>query len=130
MIREGDGTGCFLHRKEGVTQEDPLAMIAYGLRILPLIWYLRTDHPGVTQPWYAGEPLAGGTLDEICKHLYYLMLRGPPQRYFPDPTKRILVVSPRNVPRSEAFFCGYGLKIETGGRSRGGFVGSEAAQDW
>ena len=32
-----DGSGHFLHIKEGVTQEDPLAMIAYGIGFLPLI---------------------------------------------------------------------------------------------
>ena len=30
-----DGSGHFLHSKEGVTQEDPLAMIAYDIGVLP-----------------------------------------------------------------------------------------------
>ena len=37
LIRVGYRTGHFLHSKEGVTQVDPLVMIAYGLGILPLI---------------------------------------------------------------------------------------------
>ena len=40
-----DGSGHFLHSKEGVTQGDPLAMIAYGITVLPLIRVLRKDHP-------------------------------------------------------------------------------------
>ena len=40
-----DGSGHFLHSKEGVTQGDPLAMITYGIRVLPLIRVLRTDQP-------------------------------------------------------------------------------------
>ena len=32
----GDRSGHFLHIKEGVTQGDPLAMIAYGIGVLPL----------------------------------------------------------------------------------------------
>ena len=36
---------------------------------------------------------------------------------------------PRNIPRVEAFFRGYGLKIVMGSSYLGGFVGVEAAQD-
>ena len=36
-----DGSGHFLYSKEGVTQGDPLNMIAYGIWVLPLIWDLR-----------------------------------------------------------------------------------------
>ena len=54
-----DGSGHFLHIKEGVTQEDPLAMIADGIGVLPLIRVLRKDHPQVSQPWYADYAGAG-----------------------------------------------------------------------
>ena len=37
VIRAGDGTGNFLHRKEGVTQGYPLFMTVYELGILPII---------------------------------------------------------------------------------------------
>ena len=50
-----DGSGHFLHSKEGVTHGYPLAMIAYGIRVLPLIRVLRSDHPQVYQPWYADD---------------------------------------------------------------------------
>ena len=47
MVRDtGDGSGHFLHSKDGVTQGDPLAMIAYGIEVLPLIRELRGAHPG------------------------------------------------------------------------------------
>ena len=56
------------------------------------------------------------------------MVRGLPRGYFTKPTKSILVVSPWNVSWVEALFCGYGLKVVTGRRYLGGFVGTEAAQ--
>ena len=54
-----DGSGHFLHSKEGVTQGDPLAMIAYGIGVLPLIRDLRIAHPRVTQTWYAYDAGVG-----------------------------------------------------------------------
>ena len=50
MIMECNGTGHFLHIKEGVTQEYPLAMITYVLWILQLILDLQMSQPGVTHP--------------------------------------------------------------------------------
>ena len=47
-VRGGDETGHFLFRKEGVTQGDPLAMVAHVLVILPLIRELWKAHPDVT----------------------------------------------------------------------------------
>ena len=38
VVRETeDGTGHFLHSKEGVNQGEPLAMIGYGIGVTPLI---------------------------------------------------------------------------------------------
>ena len=38
VVRDtGDGSGHFFNRKEGVTQGDPLTMIAYVIGVLPLI---------------------------------------------------------------------------------------------
>ena len=46
VVRDtGDGSGHFLHIKEGVTQGDPLTMIAYGIWVLPLIKGLWGAHP-------------------------------------------------------------------------------------
>ena len=57
-----NGSGHFLHNKEGVTHCYPLAMIAYGIWVPPLIRDIRRDHPRVTQPWYADDTGAGGSL--------------------------------------------------------------------
>ena len=126
VIRAGDGTGHFFFRKEGVTQGDPLSMVACGLIILPLIRELRQARHGVTKPLYSR---LGGTFEEIRRHLDDLMVRGSPLGYFLEPTKSLLVVSPQNFLRAEAFFRGYGLHIVTGRRYIGGFVGTNLAQD-
>ena len=101
-----DGSGHFLHSKEGVTQGDPLAMIAYGIGVLPLIRVLRSDHPQVYQPWYADDAGAGGEFRDIMAHFRDLQLKGPARGYFPEPTKSILVDSEKNVPRANAYFRG------------------------
>ena len=77
MVRDiGDGSGHFLHIKEGVTQGDPLAMITYGIGVLPLIWELRDPHPRVTQPWYADDAGAGGGRSRTCRRTFKTCRRG------------------------------------------------------
>ena len=60
---KGDESGKFLHSKEGMTQGDPLAMIVYGIGVLPIIREVRNAQPRVTQPWYADDAGAGGTFE-------------------------------------------------------------------
>ena len=61
VVRDtADGSGQFLHSKEGVNQGGPLAMIAYGIGVLPLIRDIRRANPRVTQPWYSDDAGAGG----------------------------------------------------------------------
>ena len=59
-----------------VTQGYPLAMIVYDLGILSLIRDLWTDHPRVTQPWYADDAGAGGIFAGIWQHMDNLMVQG------------------------------------------------------
>ena len=66
-----------MHSNEGVTQGDPLAMIAYGIGVLPLIRVLRRDHPQFTQPWYADDAGAGGNFKAVMAHFRDLQLKGP-----------------------------------------------------
>ena len=121
-----DGSGKFLHSKEDVTQGNPLAMNTYDIGVLPLISEIRVAHNHVTHPWYTDEAGAGGTLEHILAHFQDMQARGLPRGYFPEPTKIILVMAPRNVPRAEKFFRGMGVKIVTGSRYLRGFVGDRA----
>ena len=115
VVRDtGDGSGHFLHSKGGVTQGDPLAMIAYDIGVLPLIRELQKSHPRVTQTWYADDEGVGGTFQKILEHFRDLQARGPAHVYYPEPTKSILVVDQGNVARVEEHFRGFGIRVVTG----------------
>ena len=81
VVRDiGDGSGHFLHSKEGVTQGDPLAMITYGIGVLPLIRELQDTHPRATQPWYADDTGAGTSPGLLCGADQEHLGRGPRER--------------------------------------------------
>ena len=91
MIRGNTGVAAFVFSKEGATQGDPLAMVVYGLGILPLIRQLKTEFPSVSQQWYADDAGAGAKFAEIRRQFTRLQEIGPAYGYFPEPTKNILV---------------------------------------
>ena len=130
VVRDtGDGSGHFLHREEGVTQGDPLAMIAYGIGVRPLIRELRNAHPRVTQPWYADDTGVGGTFQQVQEHYRDLQARLPARGYYPETTKSILAVASVNVAQAEEHFWGLKIWVVTGHRYLGGFVG-DAGREW
>ena len=65
-----DRSGHFLHSKEGVTQGDPLAMIAYDIGVLLFIRDLRRAHSRVMM---RGR---GGKFEDVMAHFRDLQLRG------------------------------------------------------
>ena len=50
---------------------------------------------------YVDDTGVGGSFGNILANFKDIQVRGPPRGYFPEPTKIILVVSPRNVTRAE-----------------------------
>ena len=58
------------------------------------------------------------------------MVQEPLEGYFPEPTKSILVISPRNLSQSEAFFQRYRLQVVMGTWYLRGFFGMETVQTW
>ena len=50
-LRNEDGTANILHNRKGVTQEDPLDMVAYEIGLLQLIKILKSENLDVTSPW-------------------------------------------------------------------------------
>ena len=114
-----------MHIKEVLNQGDPLENKSYVIGILPLIHELHA-HPHVTQPWYEDNLGTGGEFAVLQEHMRDLMVRGPPQGYFPDPTKSFLVVSPQNVPMVEAYFRG--VRVVTRSLYLGGFISDPDAE--
>ncbi len=131
VVRYPNGHALMIFSKEGVTQGDPLAMVAYGLLLLPLIRSLKSELPDVNQPWYADDSGAGGSFAGIRKYFALLQEKGPKRGYHPEPTKSILVVQEHNKAAAEIAFKDLGFTIVTGTRYLGGFIGSETDQsDW
>ena len=54
-----------------MTQGDPLAMILYGLGMLPLMLMLKAAVPSALQPWYADDAAIGGNFDEVMQVFNY-----------------------------------------------------------
>ena len=65
FVRGQDGHGIFVHSKIGVTQGDPLSMVAYGVGLLPLIKHLIAKFPDLFQPWYADDAAAVQALETL-----------------------------------------------------------------
>ena len=118
-----DGSGHFLQSKEGMTQGGPLVNTAYAMGVLLLIRELQDSHPRVTQPYISDDAKVGSKFVRIVTHFHDLQAMDPPQRFFPEATKSILVISLRNVARVEDFFRGMGIKVFTGTCYLGVFIG-------
>ena len=71
------------------------------------------------------------TFQKILEHFRDLQARGPACGYYPDPTKSILVVAPRNVAQEEEHFWGLGIRVVTVHRYLGGYIrDKETERSW
>ena len=77
-----------------MTQGGHLAIIAYGIGILPLIKNTKQEIPNVTHPCYADDVGDLGTFARLEAYFDFLTRQGPGQIYHPDPTKIVLIVCP------------------------------------
>ena len=123
-----NGTDSFLHSMEGVAQGDPLAMIAYGVSILPLIKNLKREIPAVTQPWYADDAGAFCTFVIIETYFNLLTNPGPGHGYYPELSKSVLIVHPDNIEAGKLFGTCRGFKVCTGVRYLGGYIGDDKSK--
>ena len=117
------GSSTYLYTKEGVTQGDPLSMLMYTIRTLPLIRSL--NDPGQwTQLWYADDASCNGTLPELRNWFNQLCLCGPSFGYYSEPTKGCVVVNERWKSDAAAVFGDLGVKVVTRHRFLGGLLGT------
>ena len=84
FLRNRNGTASILHSREGMTQGDPLAMIAYMIGILPLINNIQREIPEITQPWYAENSGDLGTFTRLETYFDSLTRQGPGQGITPS----------------------------------------------
>ena len=77
----------FLYSRDGVAQEDLLAMVSYGLGVLLIIKNLKTLHPGVMKLWYADDAGYLGTFGNIEYSFNDLKHVVMECEYYPKPKK-------------------------------------------
>ena len=116
------GSSDYLLSREGVTQGDPLSMMLYAVAILPLICSLKNPKRWI-QNWYADDSPCVATLPSLHAWFSQLLSSGPAFGYLPQLAKTILVVVPSYVNQATSLFSDLGIKVGSGFRFLGGFVG-------
>ena len=101
------GTTELLFSSEGTTQGDPLAMLFYGVSLMPLIESLK-GRDKYLQTWYADDSGALGALENLVEWLSSLTEKGPKYGYYPEPSKSYLVVHPNFVEKAHQLFDRFG----------------------
>ena len=111
-------------------QGDPLYIVAYGLGVLLLIKNLKVAHPDVTQTRYDDDAGALGMFGNIEDYLNYLTQVGLERKYYPDPSKSILIIHPDNFKAGILFVTRNSFKVCKGARYLGGFIGDDSKREW
>ena len=123
-----NGMASFLYIREGVTQGYPLAMIAYGIGILPLMNNLKHDITDIPHPYYADDDRALCTFEKIDTYVDSLKHQGPGRGYHPEPSKSILILQPENLEARKVFGARHGFKVCTGTHYLGGYIGDDKSK--
>lgn len=113
--------------KEGTSQGDPLAMLMYGIGVLPLIRKLNSQH--WIQSWYADDSSCLGKVEKVKDWLKILVEEGPKLGYYPESAKSILVVKNDLNSENSEFFNQLGIQIVRSHRFLGSFIGPEDSKE-
>ena len=131
VLRNWNCTASFLHSREVLTQGDPLAIITYGISILPFIKNLKREIPDVPQPWYDDNSGSLGTFAILETYFYSLTHQGPVRGYIPKPSKSVLIVCQDNIEARKVFGACHKFKVCTGTRYLGGCIReNRSKRDW
>ena len=121
----------FMHSREGVTQGYLLAMVAYGIGILPMIKKPRAGFPDINQSWCSDDDGALSPFTIVESYFNSLKRHGPGRGYYPKPSKRVLIVHPYNVKYRKLFVSYHGFKVCMGAHYVGGYIRyAECKRDW
>ena len=120
-----------LPSQTGVAQGCPLAMIVYGLTLLPIIRDLRQSFPRLLHIWYADDSNAAGTWAHLRRYWKELTRLGPKYGYLPNGRKTILLVPPNQLQAAANYKRTHNLpfQLKTGSRFLGGFLGDPSQFD-
>ena len=120
-----------MHSREGVTQGDPLATIAYSIGILPLIKNLKRELHDVTQTRYVDNDRELGTFARIDTYFHSLTQQGLGRVCYPKPSKSVLIVHPDNLKARKWFSTHHGFKMCTGASYLGDYIEEDdSKRDW
>ena len=97
VFQNSNGTAIFLHSREGITQGDPLAIIAFSISIIPFIKNLKRYIPNFTELWYANNAGELGTFAIIGTYFNSLTRQRSDRGYHTEPSKSVLILHPDNL---------------------------------
>eukprot|EP00956_Cyclotella_meneghiniana_P019732 scaffold34249_cov24-Cyclotella_meneghiniana.AAC.2 len=112
VVRTGDAEAAYwLEGQEGLSQGDPLAMLLYGIALMPLAERMQDAVPGALQPWFADDSAIAGTSEQCAECLHFLCKEGPAYGYFPEPEKSWHICKAADEAEARLAFMVHNLKV-------------------
>ena len=103
-------------------------MIVYRVGILPLINNLKQEIPDVTQPQFNDDAEDLGTFARLETYFDSLTCQGPGWEYYPEPSKRVMIIRPENLEAIKLFGARHRFKVCTGVRYLVGYIGGNESK--
>ena len=120
--------GKELQSHEGTTQGDPTVMAIYVIALTPLLKHLATFYPDrdLKMVAFVDDLISTGKFLKLRSWWNILLDFGPKNRYFPKPSKAILIVKPVYESKVAGIFDKTNIEITSSGqRHLGAVIGSE-----